>query len=85
MIIAYEDQSPTIPTDGRTDGQTDNVTAPEPACMNDKQVEACWLPIASSSSSFALVNMRVVVQAEASFIAAVFRFKSLISLSTRPL
>ena len=29
--------------------------------------------------------MKVVVQAEASFIPAVFRFKSLISLSTRPL
>ena len=51
--------------------------------MKDKQDEACWLSVASSPSCFSLVNMKVVVQVEASLLANVFRFTRLISLSTR--
>lgn len=61
-----------------------SVTAPEPVCrsIHAKKLRriGCKSP---SPSCFSVVNMKVIVQAEASFIAVVFRFKRLTSLSTR--
>ncbi len=68
----------------RTDKRTDNVTAPEPAY---RSIYARKLRIVGnkspSPSCFSIGNMKVVVLAEASFLAIGFRSIRLISLSTR--
>lgn len=75
-------QSPSMPTDEQTDSSTCNSSGTNYSSTHARKLRlvGCRPPSPSPSS---LVDMKVVVQAEASFTAYAFCFKMLISLSTR--